>query len=259
MRQPVPVSVCIVTNQWHPKLEVIFNVLKDKVSEILLGVDGTMEMVPSHLRQSFVTVIPVKWEGYSNTKNNLAAKAQNDWILSLDSDEVPDETLISAIYTLDYAVIPVNRQYEMKRVSFFEGKMIHHGSWGNDRVIRLYNRTVSKWDNAIVHESLDRNQNTEIIRLKGILLHYTADDFQTFMEKSMRYARLSADKYYQNKKKAGFVKSYLSPAFSFLKEYLFQAGFLDGSGGWKIAAGNAKYTYWKYQFLKEKYKTVSSK
>jgi hypothetical protein len=86
-------------------------------------------------------------------------------------------------------------------------------------------------------------------------MHFTADDYQAFLKKSERYARLSADKYFEQGKQATLLKRYGSPLFSFVKEYFFQWGFLDGVRGWKIAKCNAIYTFWKYKFLKEKSET----
>jgi glycosyltransferase involved in cell wall biosynthesis len=224
----------------------------DHVDEVLIGYGGNPENIPHSSVHKFLTIVHLPWEGYSISKNKLAAKAKNNWILSLDSDEVPDEILIQNIVSIPFEKQSISCQFQMKRVSFFEGKMMHHGAWGNDSVIRLYNRLSTKWNKSLVHESLERNAQTKIHRVKGTLHHFTADNYQTFLEKSHRYALLSAEENSINKKKATFIKSYLSPVFSFVKEYIFQAGFIDGKRGWKIALGNAKYTFWKYKFLKEK-------
>lgn len=248
----IPVSVCIVTNTWHPKLNDIIKNLVDKVSEIRIGYDGNLNEIFSVTPYKNVQVMPVIWEGYSITKNKLAMAAINDWILSLDSDEVPDENLIAAIGDLNFDILSPQTQFSIRRYSFFEGKMMKHGSWGNDYVRRLYNRKYTQWDNALVHESLEQNAATIYQKLPGNLMHFTADDYQAFLKKSERYARLSADKYFEQGKKATLLKRYGSPLFSFVKEYFFQWGFLDGVRGWKIAKGNAIYTFWKYRFLKEK-------
>lgn len=226
--------------------------LSNLVDEVLIGYGGNLNKIPENPLYNSLKIVHLPWEGYSVSKNKLAALAKNDWILSLDSDEVPDEMLLQHIVAISFEQHPVSDQFQMKRVSFFEGKMMHHGAWGNDSVIRLYNRHSSKWNKSLVHESLERSHQTKIHRLRGTLHHFTADNYQTFLAKSLRYALLSAEENFSNKKKATFIKSYLSPVFSFVKEYIFQAGFIDGKRGWKIALGNAKYTFWKYKFLKEK-------
>lgn len=227
--------------------------MSDKVSEIFIGYDGKPDETFTFQSNKNIFITPIAWEGYSITKNKLAAAAANDWILSLDSDEVPDEKLITAICALDFDTLSSDTQFSFRRFSFFEGKIMKHGSWGNDKVRRLYNKTATQWDNSLVHESLEQNEGTIHRTLSGSLLHFTADNYATFLSKLQQYARLSADKYYQQRKKATFVKRFLSPLFSFVKEYIFQAGFMDGIRGWKIATGNAIYTFLKYKFLKERY------
>lgn len=184
--------------------------------------------------------------------------ATHSWILSLDSDEMPDETLLNAIAQLPFPTLASNHLYTIKRISFFEGKKIEHGSWGRDRVTRLYNKAYTQWNNAAVHEALEVKQDTDMTMLKGILLHYTADDYDSFLEKNKKYAQLSAEKYFARNKKSPLWKRLFAPSFSFIKEYIFQGGFLDGQAGFKIARINAQYTRWKYVFLKEKYQEISS-
>ena len=223
-----------------------------KVDEVLIGFGGDLNSIPANPLHHRLKIVYLEWEGYSATKNKLAVQAKNNWILSLDSDEVPDDVLIQCIVALPYHSLHKGNQYQIKRLSFFEGKRMHHGSWGNGTVTRLYNREDTQWNNSLVHESLVQSNHTKILRLKGSLYHYTADNYQTFLAKSLRYAQLKAEENYINRKKATFVKCYVSPVFLFVKEYIFQAGILDGRRGWKIALGNAKYTFWKYKFLKEK-------
>ena len=55
------------------------------------------------------------------------------------------------------------------------------------------------------------------------------------------------------KKKATFIKLYLSPLFSFIKNYFFKLGFLDGYYGFIVCKFHSQYTYLKYKYLKEKY------
>jgi (heptosyl)LPS beta-1,4-glucosyltransferase len=248
-------AVCIVTNCLDQKLEEIINACHPYFSEILIGYDGDVAMVSQDFNQKGkAKIILVTWQGFSTTKNELAARAKANWILSLDGDEVPDELLLSEIKKLPFATLPQNRIFSLKRISFFEDKKITHGAWGRDRVLRLYHKQYTQWDNAIVHENLVIKNDTEIVKPEGILYHYTADSYDTFLAKNKKYARLSAEQYFARKKSSPLWKRLLSPGFTFIKEYLFQGGFLDGAAGWKIAWVNALYTYWKYAFLREKYK-----
>src|SRR5690606_19747202 len=98
-----------------------------------------------------------------------------------------------------------------------------------------------EWSTRAVHEAIRVKPGMQLCPLDGKLLHYTAADYATFLRKNLNYARLAAGE------KKGFspFKQWLSPAFTFLKEYIFQLGFLDGKAGLLIAAGNARYKFRK--------------
>ncbi|WP_118976459.1 glycosyltransferase family 2 protein [Taibaiella koreensis] len=257
---PTPVSLCIVSNQLNSLLERIVKAASGWFSEILIGYDGKAEAVPESFLSAApnLRLVPVSWEGFSATKNKLAALAAYPWILSLDSDELPDDQLFRSIAALPFAGLPKEHIYTFRRLSYFEGKKIVHGAWGRDRVIRLYHRETTAWDNAIVHEALILHPGMKLQLLEGTLLHYTADDYATFLEKNRRYARLSAEKYFQKGKKSPVWKRIGSPLFTFIREYLFLGGFLDGAAGCRVARINMLYTRWKYAYLAEMYQERSS-
>jgi (heptosyl)LPS beta-1,4-glucosyltransferase len=253
-QQSISLSVCIVSNRLDKKLEEIIEAVHLNGIEILIGYDGNLDTIsPEFNAGGYAKIQRVTWQGYSITKNELAAKATANWILSLDGDEVPDPELMAELLKLPFADLAQNQIFSIKRISFFEGKKIMHGAWGRDRVLRLYHKNYTQWDNAIVHESLQKREDTIIKQLPGTLYHYTADTYESFLAKNKNYARLSALKYFDAGKKSPYWKRILSPAFTFIKEYIFQGGFLDGDAGIKIARINALYTYWKYDYLRQKY------
>lgn len=248
-----PMSLCIVTNQLNEKLQEIIAAANPFFDEILIGYDGNMDIHAHNFSGGLATVIPVQWEGYSITKNKLADRAANTWILSLDGDEVPDNRLLEEFRALQRQQVPEQYIYTFRRISFMEGKPVRFGAWGKDKVIRLYNKAYTHWQHDIVHERLALKEGTRIVLLKGTLWHYTAESYAAFLEKNKKYARLSAEKYFSKGKKSPLWKRICSPVFTFIKEYIFQLGFLDGIAGYRVAKINAMYTYWKYRFLKDRY------
>ena len=249
----MPASVCIVTNSLNSVLEQIIHVTLPVCNEVLIGYDGSCDRIPEDFTgYKRVHIKSVTWEGYSTTKNKLAGAAGTDWILSLDGDEVPDAKLLKEFLRVGEK-LDNDTIYAFRRRSIMGNKKIRFGDWGKDKVLRLYNRKYTHWKNDLVHESLEKKDSTKVVLLKGYLYHYTADNYKSFLEKNRKYARLSADKYFEQGKKSKALKRWFSPAFTFIKEYLFQLGFLDGKAGFQIAWGNALYTYWKYNFLQQKY------
>lgn len=249
----ITISLCIVTNRIDRQLEQLLIVSAPHFHEILIGYNGPeLNNANYYAKLYHARIIPVQWEGYGTTKNKLAAMAGNDWICSLDGDEVPDAQLLKEIARLQANEAQAGTIYSFRRVSFFEGRMIRHGAWGRDRVRRIYNRRFTQWQTDPVHETLQSGTTTQTVQLKGKLYHYTADDATAFIEKNRHYALLSAEKYFRKGKKSPLYKRVFSPLFTFIKEYFFQLGFLDGWAGLRIARINALYTYWKYRFLKDK-------
>jgi len=90
------------------------------------------------------------------------------------------------------------------------------------------------------------------------VLHYTVNSVEDYIEKTTRYAKSSALKYYSKGKKASFVKLYISPVFTFLKHYIFRLGFLDGWEGFIICKTFAWYTFLKYSLLHELHAKANS-
>lgn len=256
---PLPITLCVVTNVLDAKVERIIDLCSTVCAEILIGYDNQGKNdFAGFTENRHTTIMPLSWEGYAATKNKLAEKARHDWILSLDSDEIPDEKLLAEIAKLHPATLPEHQMFYFKRVSILGNYKILFGSWGSDKVLRLYNRKHSAWKNEKVHESLLRHSNSKLIRLRGVLHHYTVADYGAYVAKNKKYARLSAEKYYAQGKTCPVWKIWLKTAFTFIKEYILQLGILDGRIGLRLALGNARYTYWKYTYLREKYQSSAS-
>ena len=207
--------------------------------------DGTKEIV----KQSNARLVEGNWEGFGKTKNKANVLAKYDWILSLDADEAIDEELKENLLKQDLA--DDKKVGEFKFKNFLGNKWLRFGEWGNDKHIRLFNRMKIKWNDADVHESLLLPNDVKVISVPGYVLHKTAANFSEYENKIENYAALNAEKYYKQQKRSGAFKMFFSAAFSFIKNYFFKLGFLDGVTGYHCARINARYTFLKYKKLNE--------
>ena len=242
-------AVIITKNEAH----IIANTLQSLAGitdNIVIVDNGSTDNTINICQQFNAHIICTDWKGYGETKNIGIDAAKYDWILGIDADEVIDEELKKAILQIDFS--EEKNIFEMKFKNFFCNKWIRFGEWSGDKHIRLFNRKQVRWNNAAVHESLIFPVDTKKVSLKkGSILHYTTNSFDEHVEKTIRYAKQNAEKYFKQGKKANIVKLYLSPFFTFIKYYIFKLGFLDGWYGFLIAKNTAWYTYLKYKFLKE--------
>ena len=217
--------------------------------DILVYDNGSTDTTKEIVKQSNARLIEGSWEGFGKTKNKANALAKYDWILSLDADEAVDEELKKNLLQQD--LVDETKVFEFKFKNFLGNKWLRFGEWGDDKHIRLFNRIKIKWNDADVHESLLLPGDVTVISVPGHVLHRTAANFSDYENKMENYAALNAENYFKQEKKPGSPKMFFSAAFSFIKNYFFKLGFLDGATGYHCARINARYTFLKYKKLDE--------
>ena len=248
------ISVVIITkNEAH----IIANTLQSlqAVSNDIVIVDsGSTDDTVIICKKMNATVVETDWSGYGINKNKGIEVAKHDWILSLDADEAIDAELQQNL--LQLSLVNDREVFDIRFKNFFCNKWIRFGEWGFDWHIRLFNRQKVRWNSVAVHENLVLPDNVTVTKLKGNILHYTVQNRQEYDAKTDYYARMNAKKYFAAGKKPNFFKRYLSPAFAFMQHFIFRLGFLDGAAGFIIAKTTARYTFLKYRYLKEMYKSI---
>lgn len=217
-------------------------------NNIIVADSGSTDNTCEIVLQKNATLLQVDWKGYGQTRNEAAKLATYDWILTLDADERVTEKLAGYINNLIFT--NNNIVYGFKRENFWGRRKIKFGEWGRDKVYRLYNKQQATWNLALVHENIV-GENIEKKLLSGSVLHYTMKNTAGYRKKSILYAKLSADKYLLTGKKATLIKRFISPIFSFIQNYFFRLGFLDGKDGLTIAYISALYIFKKYKYLNE--------
>lgn len=241
-------SVVIITKNEAHIIGTTLQSLQGITDDIIIVDSGSTDDTVEIAKDFGATVLHTGWDGYGPNKNKGIAAAKYNWILNLDADEAIDAELKTSLQNLQLG--SEDTVYDIKFKNFFVHKWIRFGEWAGDKHIRLFNRNKVKWNNAAVHEGLTLD-NTSTVLLKGNILHYTAQNMEEYITKTVGYAKLNALKYHQQGKQAGFFKLRLAPAINFLQHYVLRLGFLDGWEGYVIAKNTAWYTFLKYAFLKE--------
>lgn len=189
-----------------------------------------------------------EWKGYSENKNLGNSLAKNDWILSIDSDEVVSPELASSIQ-FRFAQPLENVAFRLRFLSIYCGKPIYYGGWNPEYHIRIFNKQRARWNQADVHESLYFEQPASVETLAGRILHYSFPTLESHYKKMEVYASLFAQRQYKQGKNISTLFLYLKLVFQFFKEYVFKLGFLDGFSGLQLARMNLRYTLLKYRKL----------
>lgn len=250
-------SVVIVCKNGAKVIGETINSFSGLTDDILIYDNGSTDATKDIVKQSEARLVEGSWEGFGKTKNKANALAKYDWILSLDADEAIDEELKE--HLLEQDLSDQTKVFEFKFKNFLGKKWLRFGEWGNDKHIRLFNRINVKWNDADVHESLLLSKEVKVIPIHGYVLHKTAANYAEYENKMENYAALNAGKYFKQQITSGPFKMIFSAGFSFIKNYFFRLGFLDGPMGYHCARINARYTFLKYKKLDELWrkKTVS--
>lgn len=241
------ITVTILTKNSQKHLNEVLEACKD-FDEVLIydtgSTDRTLEIAE---RFQNVRIVKGIFRGFGPTHNDASALAQNEWILSIDHDEVPTKKLCQEVFKLQFSDKNV---YSIPRNNYYNGKWIKWCGWYPDRVLRLYNRNQTCFSDAQVHETI-LTKGMEIIQLKEPLIHYSYNSLSEFLAKMQSYSDLFA-KQYAGKKHSSPFKACCHGFFAFFKSYILKRGFLGGYEGFVISTYNANTAFYKYLKLFEK-------
>lgn len=243
-------SAVIITYNESAHIARCINSLKHIVDEIIVVDSLSTDNTQTIATELGAKVVTRPFEGYGATKNFANEQASADWILSIDADEALDDELAHSILTVK-THLTEHVVYEFNRLNNYCGTWIRYGGWYPDRKIRLFNKQHVKWNLAEVHETLEIPEYFNKHLLKGKLLHYSYTSVAGHLSKIEKYSTRGAEEAFKKGKKSNWLKLYLSPAFRFIRDYIFKLGFLDGKYGFIIAKLTAKEVYLKYSKLEQ--------
>ncbi|HSB13367.1 MAG TPA: glycosyltransferase family 2 protein [Bryobacteraceae bacterium] len=211
--------------------------------EVVVVDSGSQDRTMEIAAKLGARIVESPWRGYAGQKNFAAEKASYDWILSIDGDEALSEALEGEIWQIKKSG-PKFDAYTMPRMAQYLGRWILHSGWYPDRKVRLYDRRRAQWAGDFVHESV--NVSGSVGHLDYNLLHFTCDSISSHLKRMERYTTLAAQDLVARGKKVTLADLLLDPPWTFLRTYVFQAGFLDGIEGLTIAYMAAFYNFVKY-------------
>lgn len=259
-------SVVLITRDEEQNLgrtlESVRALVADGRGEIIVvdsgSADRTVEIAKSHDAKVFVE----EWKGFAAQKNSALDKATGDWILSLDADEEVEPALAEEIghYILGegresmrdgvpnrtISVIATTiTGFWIPRKNHFLGRWIRHGGYWPDRKLRLFRRGAARFENRLVHE--DVKLEGQAHELSGALLHHSYPTVSDYIQHMNHYSSLGAEMVVaRGPVRFTPINLTLRPMFTFLYNYIFRLGFLDGKPGFLLHVNHSIYVAWKY-------------
>lgn len=249
MTIPFNISVCIIVKNARYTIKECLDSLKD-FDEVILLDNGSSDDTLTIAREFCnVRIFESEFIGFGALKNLALSYAKNDWILSLDSDEVLESNTIEYLKNI---TLDANNIYAISRKNLYNGEWIKACGWYPDYVYRIFNKTHTRFNDNIVHESVMIQKDSTILKIpmhNGAIKHYAYDNIAHLLEKMQYYSSLWAEQ--NTHKQSSPLKAIFRGLWSFIRSYFFKKGFIYGYRGFIISVCNGLGTFFKYMKLYE--------
>jgi hypothetical protein len=246
MSEPLPISVLLLARDETRELSALLPALAF-AREVVVVWDprGAPETRDAAMRLG-ARVVERAFDGFGAQRRFALSLCRERWVLWIDADERPATGFEDALRRW-LAASPAADGATVERVSWFLGRRIRYCGWRNERVLRLFQRERARFDDAPVHERL--LLEGPAAALDAVLEHHSYATMDQCLIKMERYGRAGAEKAWRAGRRAGALDVALRPPLRFVRQYVLQAGFLDGAHGLLLCSLASAQVMIKYALL----------
>ncbi len=218
------------------------------MGEIVVVDSGSDDASVEIARDFGARVFIEQWKGFAAQKNSAIDHAGGDWILSLDADEELSPALRREIEAL-LASEPPFAAWRIPRLNHFLGVPLRHGGYWPDPKLRLFRRGAARFEDRPVHETMKTGE--PVGQLTNPIIHRCYPAMEDYIDHMNRYsaagAQILVEKGRADRSWAWLAwNAVLNPAATFLYNYIFRLGFLDGRAGLLQHLNHSVYVHWKF-------------
>ena len=208
---------CLESIAWCDEIIVVDDFSTDRTLQVIKNFNPRVKIFQHELQEDF-----------SAQRNFGLSKAKGEWILFVDADERPSNSLKGEIMDCVSSKNIEFSGFYIKRRDILWGKELKHGEARNMRLIRFGKKNFGSWVGK-VHEIWQING--KVGEFKMPLLHYPHQTIGNFLREINYYTDLRAKELYDSGIRTNFYKIVLYPKAKFFLNYFLKLGFLDGIEG----------------------------
>ena len=245
----VKISIALITLNEEANLrltlESVQPLVRDGQGEIIVVDSGSTDRTLEIARSFGAKIFSEPWKGFATQKNSAMEKASGDWVLQLDADEALEPELADEINRKLASADPQICGYWISRKNFFLGRWIKHGGFYPDPKLRLIRRGEGKFEEYGAHPTIKVQGATGIF--EHALIHDAYPTLRGYIDHMNSYSSSGAEVAIA-KGRRGFnlLNIVVRPKLTFIYNYFFRLGFLDGREGFLLHMYHAVYVSWKY-------------
>lgn len=233
-----------------------------RVADDLVVVDsGSTDATLAIAHDARARVVFRKFDDFIQQREFAVQLCRHDWVLFVDSDELIDEDLIGEINRMKTSGFDSlgHDGYRIRREWYVLGKRVHsiYPVKCPDFRVRLYDRKSGHFDKASpVHEKIVGLTAVGSVS-RGAIHHYTFEAREDFGIKLKRYAPLAVEAMVLRGKRTGAMQVWLHSIAAFMKSFVNYQGWRDGRVGVICARYAFRYTWAKYEGLRQKQRILA--
>lgn len=242
------ISVALITLNEEANLTrtlaSVMPLVRDGQGEIIVVDSGSTDRTAEIARSFGAKIFNEPWKGFAAQKNSAMEKASGDWVLQLDADEALEPELVNEIL---FAAKARGKQvgFWIPRKNFFLGRWMRHGGFYPDPKLRLIRRGAGKFEEYGAHPTIKVNGPTG--RVEHALIHNAYPTLRGYIDHMNSYSSSGAEvAIAKGRRRFSFLDIVVRPKLTFVYNYIFRLGFLDGREGLLLHAYHAVYVSWKY-------------
>lgn len=236
-------SVYLVTLNEEQRLEKTLKAAAKVADEIIIIDSGSTDKTEKIAKKYKAKFIFHKWKNISSQKNFAQNKCSNDWVLSLDADEVLSEELIAEIKQIKKN--PAADAYKIKICDMLPGDRKPRLFAKSYNQIRLYDRNKANMPDDLTHDRVIIGENCRVEQLKAKVHHYSYVSLTQFWFKLNMYTDELVNTAIEKKKHYTPLRLYTEFPRQFLVYYFKRRYFLYGKCGFWMATSYAYFRFLK--------------
>ncbi len=239
----VKISAYIVTLNEEQRLGKTLAALQQVADEIIVVDSGSTDKTEEIAKQYGAKFVFHEWKNISSQKHYGQELCKNDWVLSLDADEVlSDELIIEINAEMNNPQADV---YKIKICDMMPGDKKPRALAKSYNLERLYDKRKSNMPDDLTNDRVIVGKNAKVAQLKYKIYHYSYISLTRVWYKLNMYTdelvktAVEQGRYYTH------LRLYTEFPRQFLRYYFIKRYFLYGTCGFWMAT-----TYAYFRFLK---------
>ena len=238
----IPLSVVVITKNEQNNIDECLGSVHGWVDEIVVVDDESTDQTVTLAQKYADKVFFRRMDNEGKHRNWAYAQEKNDWVLSLDADEMVSRELKEEISnTLANTKF---HAFSIPLRNYIGSYWVRHSGWYPAGKLRLFMKARFKYEEVEVHPRVYLDGDTG--HLTKDIVHKGYPDFEHFLASLNRQTTLEARKWIQTGRRMSLGQAIWRTLDRFPRSFIGKQGYKDGFIGFMIGFFASLYQVMSY-------------